>query len=374
MALEDWLQTLRATETYRSGVYSEAEYSIKRRLPTFRRALPPVPRADADRHIIVIEIVGDAPVFVAPLTVERPSIHVPAQDADRMLFIFVEMRPRPLDVAAASGTYRLADGDEVGCRVALEWRVADAEAFWKSAADPVAALRGKVIDTVRRFFGTLTTTGLLEDKVQVERDLADSIFDRTITLIKSGVETQVYQHATLPGAKIEGVSAIIEPSTSLIEHLQRLRERIYGPGGLAERGKVDRLLDLDRTYAPHKVRDVARFLGMNLLENFYSRPWQEAMNELAAVFEAKKAEFRPKDRLTVIEDALARAQRMGLEKEYIDDLKDKYAEALFDALDRTDTRSAVSDQTFLNTVLGPPPRTAQIGADTSPPADEQTAD
>jgi hypothetical protein len=209
---------------------------------------------------------------------------------------------------------------------------------------------------------------------QVERDLADSIFDRTITLIKNGVETQVYQHATLPGAKIEGVSAIIEPSTSLIEHLQRLRERIYGPGGLAERGKVDRLLDLDRTYAPHKVRDVARFLGMNLLENFYSRPWQEAMNELAAVFEAKKAEFRPKDRLTVIEDALARAQRMDLEKEYIDDLKDKYAEALFDALDRTDTRSAVSDQTFLNTVLGPPPRTAQIDADTSPPADEQMAD
>jgi hypothetical protein len=362
MTLEDWLQTLRSTETYKSGVYNETEYGIKRRLPTFRRALPPVPRADADRHIIVMEVVGDAPVFVAGLTTDRPSIHVSAQDADRMLFIFVEMRRRALDVSAAAGTYRLADGDDVDCRLALEWRVEDAESFWKGSGDPVATLRARVIGTAREYLAGLTSERLLDDPSHVERGLADRIFDRAITIIRNGLETHVLQHASVPGVKIEGVSVVIESSELLTEHLRRLRDRFYGPGGLIDRRKIDRLLELDQTYAPYRLRDVARFLDMRLLENFYSKPWQEAMDELAAAFEAKKTEFRPKDRLTTIEEALDRAKKAGLDHDDITLLKEKFAEALLESLDRPDTRSAVSDQAFLTAVLGPPQPTAQIGA------------
>lgn len=358
MALEHWLQTLRSTETYRSGVYTEAEYSIKRRLPRFIRDLPPVPRADADRHIIVIEVVGDAPVFVAALTVERPLIHVPAQDADRLLFIFVEMRPRPLDLSPAPVTYRLADGNNVDCRLSLEWRVSDAEAFWRSAADPVAALRSRVIETVKQHFGTVTSEDLIEDLAHVERSLSDRIIDRGITIIKNGLETPVYQHTTVPGVRIDAVRADIKP----------VEEWESGPG---LRRRKDRLLELDRTYAPHKVRDVACFLGRQLLENFYYRPWQEAMNELATAFEAKKAEFL-KDRLIIIEDSIKRAQAMEVDETYIKQLKDIYGEALCDGLDRTDIHSTISDQTFLLAVLGPPQPTARLGAGAMASADVKT--
>ena len=315
-----------------------------------------------------MEVVGDAPVFVAALTTDRPSIHVAAQDADRMLFIFVEMRQRTLEISADSETYRLADGNDVDCRLTLEWRVTDAEQFWNGSKDPVASLRARVVATTREYFTGLTSDRLLEDASHVERGLVDRIFDRALTLVKNGLETHVHQHATVPGVKIDRVSVLIEPSTELTDHLRRLRDKVFGEGGILDRSKTDRLLEVDQTYAPYKVRDVARFLDMRLLENFYSRPWQEAMDALAVAFETRKAELQPKDRLTTIEDALERAQRAELEDVYILELKDKYADALKESLNGPDTRSAISDQAFLATLLGPPTQpTAQVGFNASVP-------
>jgi hypothetical protein len=362
MALENWLQALRAKETYRAGVYSVAEYVIERRI--FGNRLPPVPRADPDRHIIVMEVVGGTPVFVATLTMERPYIHVPAQEADRMLFISVEMRPQPLDVAAASGTYRLADGTEVRCEIGIEWRVADAEAFWKGSVDPVVALRLRVIEAARRFLGSQTASALLSDKVDLERELVASIADRTITIIKLGVETHVQGHATVPGTKIQAVSAVIEPSKSLSEHLIRVAEKFIERGGLADRLKINQLLEHDQTYSPYSVSSVARALGMHLLENFYTQPYPEAMRALADAFEAKKAELRPDESLKAMAKTLERAKEMGLDKTFIQSISVKIGEKLLDSLDRPDTPSPVSNQTFLQALVGPTTQTVKINSDT----------
>ena len=83
----------------------------------------------------------------------------------------------------------------------------------------------------------------------------------------------------------------------------------------------------------------------------------------------------PKDKLTAIEDAPARAQRAELDQVYILDLKDKYAAALEASLQGPDTRSAVSDQTFLLSVLGPPSQpTAHVTSSTSAIDDKQEVD
>lgn len=141
---------------------------------------------------------------------------------------------------------------------------------------------------------------------------------------------------------------------SLHDHLRRIHERLYGEGGLAERLKIDQIIDSDVTFAPYKLRTVIGALDMRLLENFYAMKWSDAMRKVTEKVAEKKQEYmtsveqKELDRMVELKD---RAERLGLEDEDVLDLKSKLAKRLLSMAESDSSTHGLSDSEYLKAII-----------------------
>lgn len=375
MALSDYIEALKETKTYQCGLISFQEYMIEKKFFGLQRRLPPVPHADKDRHVIVLEVLGDQPTLYSVLADSRHSLDLTARNADSLLFVFVKMRPLSLAVLSPQSGYRLGDGNHIDAELQLTYQVTDAEIFWSGSQDPIATLDAVVQDAAKDFFLTKSSNDLIvapgDLKHSLERHVQD--VEPGIVVVKNGLERSIKGVHGIPGLGINQVSADIKLSKSLQEHLGRLHQRVFEPGGIADRRKIDYLIDKDATYAPYPLRDVIKMIDIGLLEDFYTRPWPAAMRLLANKIAEQKEEYfqtivdRESRRHEIL---LKKAHDWGLDQTDLDELKGKAAQKLLDLADREDDGRPITDVQFIAEIANTSPIAGKLTADRSAESDK----
>jgi hypothetical protein len=271
MAISDYIDTLKKTKTYQAGLIKFEECSMKLEYFGFKRTLD-VPHADNDRHIIVMEIRGNQPTIRSILTQQNPSISLTSKDEGKLLFIFIEMRPQPpLKIETPAEGYRLGDGDQINSTFTVNYQVVDAEAFWKGGKDPLADFEAIIINAAKNFFLKVTGDFLINNpansKKQLEQHVEQNLQETIIKIVKNDLESSIQQNCEIPGIKIVRVNADLQLSDLLKEHLERIRKVLYNLGGVADRWKIDQLLERDPTFHPYNLLQVIMALDIRLREN-----------------------------------------------------------------------------------------------------------
>ncbi|MCP3686360.1 MAG: hypothetical protein GY861_27265 [bacterium] len=340
------------------------EYKFITKLGGLYRALPEIPHADSDRHIIVMELLGNQPNISTVLTDPRVTISPKTNDANRLLFIFVEMKPHILKVASPQEKYRLGDGHQIGGTFDLTYQVADAEEFWRGAKDPIAVLEAAVVNEAKNYFLSITSHYLVSSPADLKKTLEQHIQDTEIKIVKSNLEDSIREKCLISGIEIIKVHANVQLSEELSEHLKRIHDRIYGQDGTLDkrysqkmvsdhRRSIDEMIDRDTTFLPHKLRNVTMMLDTGLLENFYTMEWSDAMRKVHDELSKQKNAYLAEQKTAKINDYRDRlkiAQEAQLDEVHILDLKDKLAKELTE--DKEDSSQLFSNNHFLQLAIG----------------------
>ena len=368
MALTDYIEALKNTKTYQSGLISCQEYSMKSEFFGFKKTLPDIPHADEDRHVVVMEIRGNQPNIYAVLAKHNHSISLTSRDADKLLFIFIEMRPQTLKVETPKEGYHLGDGHRINATLTLSYQVYDAEVFWKGGKDQLADLEMAVTDAAKNFFLNITSNYLINSPAELKQSLEQHLQKTEIVIIKNNLEDNISENCNIPGIKLLKVKADVFLSDSLRQHLQRMHARLYGDGGFADRRKIDQLINCDDTYRPYGLRQVIMALDIRLLENFYKMTWSDAMGKVTE----RLAERKEKDISSVddkeinnMQKIIDAAQSLGLDEMAVTDIKDKIHKKLMDITDRTSEVNLPSDEEYLRRIAGPPLSIGLLTSDTT---------
>jgi len=370
MALSNYIALLKETRTYKSGLIELQEYSIETKLWGLQRKLPKVPHADYNRHVIVMEVIGEQPNLYTILTDPKHFLDLTTKHADNLLFIFVEMRPRGLTVRMPESGYQLGDGHTIQMNMGVSYKIIDVEAFWRGSRDPIENLEGSIINSSKNFFLGKFSNDLISSPGVLKQSLEQHVENSAgIIGVKNDLEKNVKNVHGVPGLQVMGVTADIKLSDSLQQHLNRLHERIFTPGGVLDRQKIDQLIDKDTTYSPYSLRDVVRRIDMRLLENFYIKSWPEAMQLVAEKVTELKTEYQAaeleqdKKELARYKTLLNEASEMGLEEEDKLDLKAKVAEKMHKLLENETSAKPMTDTQFIDSIVGSSVNTKRLISD-----------
>ncbi|HBA56099.1 MAG TPA: hypothetical protein DCZ04_17040 [Syntrophorhabdus aromaticivorans] len=353
MTLADYIDTLRKTRTYQAGLISFQEYSFETRMLGLGRVLPHIPHADEDRHIVVMEIRGNIPNILTVLKDPNHSIQTTTKDVDKLLFVFIEMRPHTLVVESPANGYRLGDGHRIDAKFTVTYQIRDAKVFWSGNRDQLSEFETVITDAAKNFFLDRSSNSLIGSPADFKQALEGHILKTEISVIKNELETSI-RTCSVAGIELNRVMADVYIGDSLHDHLRRIHERLYGEGGLAERLKIDQIIDSDVTFAPYKLRTVIGALDMRLLENFYAMKWSDAMRKVTEKVAEKKQEYmtsveqKELDRMVELKD---RAERLGLEDEDVLDLKSKLAKRLLSMAESDSSTHGLSDSEYLKAII-----------------------
>ena len=336
------------------------EYNFISKLGGIYRKLPEIPRPDDDRHIIVMEMLGDQPNIYGVLSDPKMTISPKSTDANRLLFIFVKIKPSVLRVPSPEKGYQLGDGHHISTTFDITYRITDVKKFWSCAKDPIAILETAIIDEARNYFLGVTSNYLVKAPADLKKTL-ESHIDAEIKRIKKTLEESIRDNLNdnnsgdtlISGIQIIKINAVVQLSDDLNNLLKKLHEKFFGDGGVIDtnsdneinvlvRRKIDERIDEDKTFAPYPLRNVIMSLDTGLLENFYSMDWSNAMRIVHEELSIQKKAYLEKQNETLIdeyENRLIKAKKLELDEMHIQDLKDKLADLLMqnpaDAFQRT---------------------------------------
>ncbi|MCP4119147.1 MAG: hypothetical protein GY737_27830 [Desulfobacteraceae bacterium] len=357
MSIETYISAIQETKTYQAGLISFQEYSFRERVLGLIKTLPSVPRADEDRQIVVMEIKGNQPNILTVLKDPAHSIQLTTKDVDKLLFIFVEMRPHTLNIAESPEGYRLSDGHQINAQFSITYQVEDAKLFWKGHKDQLLEFERAILNAAKRFFLNTSSDLFIGFPADSKKSLENHIKEAEIGAVKHSLENDIYQNCTIAGIQIQKVIADVHIGQSLYEYLGRIHEKLYGRGGVAERYKIDQIIDCDKTFAPHSLRAVINALDMRLLENFYREDWNVAMRKVTERLAEKKDEFMKsieEKELDRMERLIDTAERLGLDDDDKKELKYKAAKNLLSMADNKANPHTISDQDYITTIIAPP--------------------
>lgn len=364
MSVTDYVNRLKETKTFKSNLISCQEYSFQSKWGGLVRTLPTVPRADDDRHIVVLEIRGDQPNIRKVLQPPQDAIQLTSKDADKLLFVFIEMRPHEVRIDTPTDGYTLGDGHRIGATFTVTYRVVDAREFWKAGHDPLAALETAIIDAARSFFLNTTSRYLVTNPSDVKKASEQAVMrapeatrvETAIVSLKGKLEDDIRHRCHIAGFELLSVGAHVQLSSTLQEHLRRTHDRLYGKGGVADRQEIDFLIDNDPTFHPFSLRTVIMHLDVQLLEDFYTCSWSDAMRRVAEKLAQKKEQYlRDRDEADIarMKRRIDAAQELGLDEMDIKDLKEKAARKLLELADNDGTAPTIADVEYLQLFVKP---------------------
>ena len=358
MSIETYTAAIKETKTYQAGLISFQEYSFRERVLGLIKTLPSVPRADDDRQIVVMEIKGDQPNILTVLKDAAHSIQPTTKDVDKLLFIFVEMRPHTLNIAETSEGYRLSDGHQVNAQFSITYQVEDAKLFWKGHKDQLLEFERAILNAAKRFFLNTSSDLFIDYPEDSTESLENHIKKAEIGEVKHSLEDDISQNCTIAGIQIQKVIADVHIGQSLYEYLERNHKKLYGKAGVADRYKMDQIIDNDKTFAPHSLRSVINALDMRLLKNFYNdnEDWNSAMCKVTERLAEKKEEFMKsieEKELDKMEKLISTAERLGLDDADKQELRFKAAKNLLSMADNKTTPHTISDQDYIAKIVAP---------------------
>ena len=345
MALTDYIETLKQTKTYEAGLISIQEYSFKSRMLGLVRSLPSVPHADDDRHVVVMEILGDQPNILTVLREKNQTFHPTTKDVNKLLFVFVEMRPHTLVIEKSRDGYRLGDGHQINAEFNVTYKVENAKEFWGGNKDQLADFESALTDAAKNFFLGKSSRDLIISPANLKQSLEKHISDAGIKNVKTDLEESI-RTCKCAGISLDKVVADVYLSDSLHEFLNRLHIKTYEEGGSAERYKINQDINSDTTFAPYKLRDVINALDIRLFENFYSMRWSDAMRLVTERLAEKKQEFMmslEQKELKRMRDLIDAADDLGLDPMDVESLKSKLAGKLMLMADNDSNSHSFSD-------------------------------
>lgn len=355
MAITNYLAELQATRTYKEKVITAQEYKFICKFGGVYRKLPEIPKADDDRHIIVMEMLGDQPNIYGVLSDPKMTINPKSTDANRLLFIFVNIKPGALRVPSPEEGYQLGDGHHISTTFDITYRITDVRKFWSCAQDPIAALETSIVNEARNYFLNVTSDYLVKAPADLKQTL-ESHIDAEINRVKKTLEESIKNNlkdndsgnSLISGIEIIKVNTVVQLSDTLNNLLKKMHERFFGDGGIIDRSSVDKRIDEDKTFAPYGLRSVIMSLDTGLLENFYSMNWSDAMREVHNELSLQKKSYLEKQNKTLIDEyqnRLTIAKEQELDETHILELKDKLADLLMQ--DPADTFQKTSNNQFL---------------------------
>ncbi|XCN72127.1 MAG: hypothetical protein Q3M24_17705 [Candidatus Electrothrix aestuarii] len=366
MAITNYLAELQATRTYKEGVITAQEYNFISKFGGIYRKLPEIPKADDDRHIIVMEMLGNQPNIYGVLSDPKMTINPKSTDANRLLFIFVNIKPSIFSVSPPEEGYKLGDNHHISATFKITYRITDVKKFWSYAKDPIAMLETAITDEARNYFLGVRSNYLVRAPADTKKTL-ESHIDAEIKKIKKTLEESIKTNLNddnsgdglISGIEIIQVNAVVQLSDELNTLLKKLHEKFFGEGGVVDkssdneidaliRRKVDERIDEDKTFAPYPLRNVIMSLDTGLLENFYCMDWSGAMRKVHDELSKQKKAHLEEQNKTLIdeyENRLTKAKKLELDERHILDLKDKLADLLMQ--DPADTFQKTSNNQFL---------------------------
>jgi hypothetical protein len=350
MSLERYISSLQETRAFKDGLIGFQVYEFET-VMLFMKKLPPVPRADSNRHILVVEIIGNQPHVRAVL--DRPGLTVDTKtsDTEKLMFIFVEMCAHKLSVLSPLGGYRLSDGYTLDVSFDVTYQVSDVEKFWRGNSDPLAELESAIVNAATNFFLKATSNSLVDFPGDAKL-LIESHIDASIIKTKEDLEDSV-KRSSIPGVGVVQVVAHIDIGDRLREFFERIVDRNVSVGGIYEQKKVDALIMNDKTYHPFDLRTVIREVDISLLGDFYSKSWSEAMSQLAQRISSNKAKYI--ESLQENYDEMERIVRVGdtLDLSVIDKkiIKDGLAQKLIKISQGDLKKLHISDVEYLEMLL-----------------------
>jgi hypothetical protein len=379
MSISSYITELQETKTYEAGLIKFQEYNIKSNLFGLIRTLPSVPRADENRHVVVLKMVGDQPNLLTVLNNPNKAFNPNIRDANKLLFVFVEMKRHITQIEAPPEGYQLGDGHQISANLQVTYEVADAEDFWKGAKDPLAEFEAGIFDAAKSFFLNTTSNFLVNSPAAMKQSLERHIQETGMIVLKHDLEQSIRRNCEIAGIRVVTVNADVFLSEALRKHLQRIHDRIYGEGGTADRWKIDHLIDSDTTFSPYSLRTVIRFLDMGLLENFYTMDWSAAMRRVYdKLAEAKAAHFQAQQDAEInrMRKLIDTAREVGLDEIEVKDLKSKLAVKMSAMADEEDRSKLPSDNEFLKLRIGDVSTAEQLTSGTkkqlASPTDNET--
>jgi hypothetical protein len=276
--MANYIAKLNDKKTYKAGLIDDIqEYAFKSIGPI--KIPPRLPRANEDRHVIAIEFRGDQPSIFTVLDAPGKEINPVYGSADKLLFVFVNMKSHILRIESPIGGYRLADDQQIGAAFQVGYRISDAGLFWKTANDPLDEFESTVIQEARDYFTRITSNYLVSFPFDSKRALEQHL-DVQLNVVKGELEDSI-RRSSFPGITIEKIYADITLSQELKDFWRTPRTR----------GLVDLQITRDQTFSPYSLREVIRVIDRGLLENFYSMPWSDAMYKVHERLTEVKREY-----------------------------------------------------------------------------------
>jgi len=382
MSMSDYLAELQATKTYKAGLITTQEYKFITKFLGTYRALPDIPHADADKHIIVMELRGGQPNMSIVLTDPNPKITINPNttDADKLLFIFVKMKPQTLKVASPPEKYYIGGEErhQIEATFDLTYRVADAEELWKGAVDPLAMLEAEIVNEAKNYFLSIESKYLITSPGDLKDSLEQRIQDTGVRVIKDNLENNIREKCVISGIEIMKVFADVQLSVELNDYFKRIIKERYGEGGhldqrrsedkiFENREYINRRIKNDETFQPYALRDVIMKLDTGLVENFHTMNWNDAMRKVHDELARQKKEYLEQireqgnadiDRITKL---IRKAEEAGLEEMQILPLKDSLAEKMLESIENSDS---LKNSEFLQWLIGTPSSAGQLTSST----------
>jgi len=235
MTIDKYMTDIQLTKAFQEGLLSCEEYKIGSKWFGLRPVVPDIPKADNERHIIVLNFKGGYPVLCKVLTKESDKPEG-VNTTDSILFIFVNMKQKIMHIPSPQGRYQLGDGHKIDADINITYRISDTQVFWSSSFDPLSQFEAEAIDTAKRYFLGITSQHLVRNlgdlKDSLEMHLNESHIDNPkIKLVKDDLERSICNLSKISkddcGIEIIRVAADIYLSKVLNEHLERCSTQGY---------------------------------------------------------------------------------------------------------------------------------------------------
>lgn len=353
MSNTTYINRLMQLRTYQAGIIEDIqEYQFNLHWGGLFRTSLPLPKANGDRHVVVVKMSGEQPNELIFLPEERQSIDPPIRDVGKLIFLFLSVKPQQLKLSSPVGGYRLADGQEVRVDLDLTVQVTNAKDFWLAAKDPVALLESMVINEVRSYFLQVESRNLIDKPLSPEQQGVEFPMREVVQRLE-----RMICGVALPGVQIKHTFAQVTLSDQLKAFLKRQLDTLLNPAGLLDRKQIDERIANDHVFSAFKLRDVIMALDTRLLENFYSMPYGDAMyafHEKLADAKVRLVEERWKNKIAKLIEAIDTAIKTDLDEMQISVLKDKLADELQKAADDIKQTEVPSTEEFIHNQLKVP--------------------
>lgn len=360
------LNTLQQTVTHREQLYYAMEIPVTSWFRGWLRwTNEPLPTADAEKHYVIMEMVGTEPLRTTILTEATPSFAFGRKVCDKLLLVRITLMPDTYYLSLQP--YRLSDGREVEMAWKLSYQATDTKELWcaHKQRDPLLTLQKAVTESTTKFLGNITSIDLLTTPTEMltaERQPDQQAGQKRV---RTQLESEVLK-LNIPGLNLLKAEAIFTLSADLVDYLKTLHQGFYATNELweqvkkkrrdhAQRQYINGLLDQDTSFAPYNLHEVILALDTALLEPFYTaEDWQSAMAAVHKRLAEKQKASIDLQRMGEIEHLkqwLQMAQLAGLKDDAQRRLQQVILDKMLESRKNQEDRQEPSAQEFLRSLI-----------------------